>query len=405
METIKINEILKQIELKIKDNLNRIDNVSFDIGLSGIALFYYYYYLFTGNNNYINNVYEIVDLVIKKLSSIEEENFEKKYYSDSFDNQISGFGKLLVFLKTKVDTELDVEALLNEIDDTLAFLMTTKLENHDYDLNSGALASGYYFLSRYKQTKLPMFKKYLLDIIQSISENYIESENGIYWLAPSLHNQAFLGLSHGSSMIINFLSKMIDNNITDKILIVDIIKKGITFIQSNERDQVQGRFPHCYYEDEPEEIEKTQFSQCYGDLGIGYAIIKAGKSIDDIEIFNYGQKILEECVTRKIEDKMTLDAGIVYGASGVACVFDEIYTLTGNSIFEKASDYWFKKILFYLKKGQDDDLSFESAFISPKDILWNISFGWGGAGIGTSLIRSIDKIKYPSFNEFLMVGS
>lgn len=122
------------------------------------------------------------------------------------------------------------------------------------------------------------------------------------------------------------------------------------------------------------------------------------------QIYNKGLQILEECSSRNKEDNLTEDASIVYGASGVACLFDEIYKITNNPIFEKSSNYWFDTIPSYILKSDINDITFKSMFSLSDNISWHTSFGWGIAGIGTALIRSIDKKKYPSFNELLMIG-
>lgn len=381
-----------------------MDNTSFDMGLPGIALFYYYYYKLTNDNSYLQKVYQLIEISITKLSTISVNDFQNKYMSDSLDNHISGFGRLLLFLQTNLNNELDIEDLLKVLDDNLKPLMYSKIEIEDYDLDSGALASGYYFLERFKQTKLLKYRKYLQDLTCSIQNSSMEKDDGICWASPSLNNKIFLGLSHGSGMILNFLIKMIENNIISKSEISDNIVKGVVFITNNEREQPKGRFPHCYFSNEPEVSVETQFSQCYGDLGIGYAIFKAGFVLEDDQMYKKGLEILEVCSQRSKEDNLTEDASIVYGASGVACIFDEIYKITNNLIFEESSDYWFGTIPTYIEKSQANDIIFKSMFDFSDDVSWNTSFGWGIAGIGTTLIRFLDKKKYPSFNKLLMIG-
>lgn len=401
----KIEYILECIKSELDTNLEQINNSSFDMGLPGISLFYYYYYLMTKDEKYLEKTFNLIEKSINNLSAITISDFQKKYLSDSLDNHLSGFGRFLIFLDNNLSIQLEIVELLNELDTILKPLLYSKLELADYDIDSGALASGYYFLSRYKQTQSPKYKKYLIDIILSLKQNSKKTDYGIYWTSPSLNNKIYLGLSHGSSMIVNFLVKMIENNIYSFNTIQILINNAISFVCSNERDQIRGKFPHCYFEDEPEEMEETQFSQCYGDLGIGYSILKAGYVLRDEKLRGIGEKILKDCLIRKKSDNLTEDASIVYGASGVACLYDELYTITSDPIYKKASNYWYCSISSYTIKSPEGHDSFKSMFSLPNDLSWHSSFGWGLAGIGATLIRYLNKKEYPSFNELLMIGS
>jgi lantibiotic modifying enzyme len=398
-----VDTIINYILEELNQNLDKIDNSSFDMGLPGIALFYYYLFLYTNDEKYFNLYIKLVDKTIKMLSSLENSDFDKKYSTDSIDNHLAGFGRFLIFSEVKLNKELDFNELLEELDTVLTPLLYSKLKIKDFDIHSGALASGNYFLARYKQTKLTKHKKILTDLEFAINNSAHRNNLGTYWKSPSLYNKVFLGLSHGSSMIINFLSKMVECKINVDETNTSIIN-GVKFIINNKREQINGIFPHCYFSDITEEKKETQFSQCYGDLGIGYSLLKSGSTMKNEIIYNEGLEILKKCAIRKKDAKLTEDASLVYGASGVACIFDEIILIDKDPLFENASNYWFETISSYVEIKNKDKLGFKSMF-NINEPNWNNSFGWGLAGIGTSLIRSTDKSKFPSFNELLMIGS
>lgn len=399
------DDIIKNIYLiktDLDDCIHKVDNAAFNMGLPGIALFYYYCYLHSRQSRCLDTFTSLIDRSINILSSITVHEFQQKYRTDSIDNHLSGFGRFLIFSQSKLDGELDIEEILNELDDLLIPLMYSKIQAEDFDIDSGALASGNYFLARFRQSGSSKYRDLLENLVTAIDNSSKRTNTGIYWVSPTLNNNIYLGLSHGSGMIINFLSKMVDLNIQSDNSI-NIINQGAAFILSNKRNQIRGLFPHCYFFDEKEKSEETQFSQCYGDLGIGYALLKAGKSIDDKKLYGESLEILQECATRKNEDNLTQDAGIIYGASGVACVFDELSQITNNITFEQASKYWFNEITSYAIENRYGKPMFKSMF-SLSDVNYHTSFGWGLAGIGAALIRSLDRNKYPCFNELLMIG-
>lgn len=395
------NDIIIYFEKKLEQAIREMNDCSFDLGLPGVAIFYYYKYLYTQNEKYYDFYIELIEKNIKTLSSISKKNFNIKYRTDSIDSHLSGFGRFLIFSKTKLNQGFDFGEILNYLDDILIPLMHSKIKIKDFDINSGAFASGLYILARYKQTKDLKYAKELEALVEGLNESAIEHNSGIYWHSPSLDKEVYLGLSHGSAMIINFLSEVFKNGLSinkAKILIQD----AVNFVLYNKREQINGIFPICYYAENPLEISETQFSQCYGDLGIGYALLKSGKVLKDERIYDSGLEVLLECAKRK-KSKHTEDASIVYGASGLACLFDEIFSIDKNILFKEASNYWYETIRTYLTQNDNGKMSIKLR-IPKNDVNWFCSFGWGISGIGTTLIRFSDKSKYPSFNELLMVG-
>ena len=83
--------------------------------------------------------------------------------------------------------------------------------------------------------------------------------------------------------------------------------------------------------------KNRQFSQCYGDLGPGYALLKANRVMNVPAWDAVCREVLDNCLMRRKEDNLTWDASIVYGASGLAAFFEKIYNLTGDIRYKQAA--------------------------------------------------------------------
>jgi len=140
--------LINNIKTKITAHQKNVDDTSFYGGLPGLALFYYYYYLYTNNSN--NKIFlNLIESNIHNISKINTNNL--KYKTDSIDYHLASFGRFLIFIKYKLKVNIEIENILNQLDSLLVPLLHHKLKNKDFDLNSGALASGNYLAYRIMQ--------------------------------------------------------------------------------------------------------------------------------------------------------------------------------------------------------------------------------------------------------------
>lgn len=398
---------IEYIKQSLDIDHSKIKSSSLNLGLPGISLFYYYYSAFSQRGDYKQLAEKLLSDSISNLSnSLSDSNFKISHKTDSIDNHLASMGRFLLFVENNLDHDLETESFLNDLDWLLLPLLKNKLINNDHDLESGSLASGYYFLARYKYSgDNPKFKVILSQIVESLIDSAIFHESGgAFWRSPSLNNSVFLGLSHGSAMVINFLSDPDVFAIAPERISL-IIEKAIDFLLFNRRDFVGGIFPHCYYAKSPEAVEATQLSQCYGDLGVAYSLFKGSNITKRTAIRETAWNLLLECSQRKKQNNLTFDASLVYGASGLSCIFSKLNDLTAQSEMAAARDYWFEKIPSYT--GHDTTSGFKtgtSSIDEPDFTEINASFSWGISGIGITLIHLLDPKATPRFDELQMVG-
>jgi lantibiotic biosynthesis protein len=359
-------------------------------GWLGVSLFYCYYAKFTDNDHYYDQAEQYLD---KALANVDPQFFKKESRTDSYDNNLASLGKFFQLSVKNGFLDLDVNSFLDNIDHTMAYLMQSKIDVGDLNLFSGALASGHYFLHR--DLEQPVVIESLKKILKGIESHAQQDEDGDwYWYTRSLKNQVFLGVSHGSSMIISFLAALAESGI-EKEKCLYIIRRAVSFMLKQKRTINNGLFPITV----GDPLEAKQFSLCYGDIGPGYGLLRAGLALNDRNIYQEAQLVLDNCCQRRYEDKRTWDASLLYGASGLAYSFDKIARLDVENAkkFSEAADYWYQQIPKYAV--HNSEFAGFSSMMSKATHSHKTSFSWGIIGIGISLMKYLDP-KMPNLDGF-----
>lgn len=360
-------------------------------GTMGLAIFYYYCNLFFNEDIFIEKAESMIEKSIKSLSEITNQTtFKPKYIGDSISNVISSFGKGLLFIENNFNYNFDY--LHSEITDILKYLLEKDIERQDYDIFSGALSNSYYFYNKYYHSKCEdlLSKENLKKAYEGTKNSAIYfNENEIYWKAPSYSDKVYLGLSHGSAMMINFWTKLYNLDIIDSNEGIILLDKAVNFIINRKRNFTDGYFPHRMFTNEI--VEKTSLSMCYGDLGILYALSQANNILKDERYHKMIQDMLHTTSLRLQEDHLTFDASILYGSAGLSYLFDYFISESKFNISSNTLEYWNKQLLNYKKYH----------IVGKNNI--NCSFAWGLSGIGIRLMQLQNK-NLPSIKELLLTG-
>ncbi|NSL85856.1 hypothetical protein ECE50_003370 [Chitinophaga sp. Mgbs1] len=381
----------EQIKKALEIKWEAIQNASYETGLPGLSLFYAYYARYTGDTQYFEKA---EDFLIRGISSLDLANFKRIYKTDSLDAHLAHIGRFLEFTKAHKILEVDTGDYLSDIDSTLLELMQSKIAIGNFDINSGALAAGYYFLGRSEgNVEAP-----LTLLVQGIENMAFTDEAGdYYWTTPPLYNRIYLGISHGSALLLSFLANVCERGIETEAC-SRIIRKAACYLLKQRSGYEKGMFPHFIGD---EETGPKQFSLCYGDLGIGYALYRAGHVLQDEHLLTVAGSILNDCLTRNREDNRTLDASILYGAAGVGATFEKLHRISGDRRYQQAAGYWYEQIPSYAV--HENEFAGYKTRLPDAGPLWNTSFGWGIIGIGISLMRMM-KPELPAIDPLLLIA-
>jgi hypothetical protein len=120
-----------------------------------------------------------------------------------------------------------------------------------------------------------------------------------------------------------------------------------------------------------------------GDLGVGYAMLRAGQVLENNVWCESGLDILGKRAGFCLANEATIQcASILAGAAGAALAFEKIYELTGNALFAAAAELSFARLVpLYEKEFSGIRADTDST----------LCLGTGIAGVGTALIKSLHR--------------
>ncbi len=310
-------------------------------GLSGIALFQFYYSKFLDIEGPSEVGAEIISFCIEKIND--------GYSLPTYCNGIAGLGWAIQHLKVEDFINLDCDALLSNFDKYLYDQMVFDFNLGNYDFLHGALGHAFYFLSRYKHTEDLYLKKryesYLLEGIKNLKKLAIQKDNSLKWksiLDINKGNEGYnLSLSHGISSILNFSSRLhaIDafKEVTEK-LVIGSANYILSFQKKNSKNL--SLFPSWIEKDISPEYN-SRIAWCYGDLGIGLSILRAGQSLRDVSMQKHALEIIAHTTTRKSPDEtLVKDAGVCHGSYGNSLIYQRLHQTISNPLFQKSLHFW-----------------------------------------------------------------
>jgi lantibiotic modifying enzyme len=373
---------------KLQELKAQIPTFGLSSGKLSIALFYCYLSDYQNNDKYLMIAGDILDECFEEMSP-------KLYKGHNYFLELSELGIFLEFAKKNNWYSADTEQFLESIDKHLYEYMKKKIAQKNLDVYAGALVAGSYYLNR--KTENDLVEKYLAELVFAIDNLKLLAESGgCFWQSPIFNDdRVYTGISHGSAMIINFLCGVHQKGIEIK-LCEDLIRKAYLFLWNiKSKDTRKALYANII----GEASGNIQLSFCYGDLGTSYALLRASKVLNDEELY---QEILIDLhhlgqLTSAMSANIN-DAGITYGAVGVATIFEKIAKLENNPIFEAYANFWYQKIPDF-RTYENQTIGYQAQF-NQYNPATNIAFGEGIAGIGIAMMYFLNK-KLPPIYELI----
>ncbi|MDY8137085.1 lanthionine synthetase C family protein [Aquimarina sp. 2201CG5-10] len=342
----KLEKKLAEVYEITKNDFEKSKHVGVLSGISGVSLFQFYYAKFLDNDEYADVGAEVIAHTIERINS--------GYTYPTFCTGIAGAGWTIEFLNKEGFIEIDNDALLSQLDSFLHEVMKEDIKNEYYDFLHGALGYGYYFLKRYQNTKSPdlknTYKEYLTFLITELKNSSRKGEKGIYWEYELSKTQGFRGanlsLSHGMASIINFLCRLYPYE-DFKTSVEDLLKGTIEFVIHNKykNSNNPSLFP-SWIHDQMKEYATSRLAWCYGDLGMGISLWRAGKILKIKAYQELAIDVLKHSAKRRDREEARIqDAGLCHGAYGVVTIFNYIYQETKDPLFKETADFWMYEAL------------------------------------------------------------
>ena len=370
---------------------NKLTTFGYSNGLIGKSLFFTYYAAFTENTKYNDWASRILTASIKKVT--------EPYEGKSFYKELSELGIFLEYARANNIIELETNNILSGIDKMMEDMLEKAMEAEDFDPYTGALMCGSYFLGRSKSKSqlTPILEKITIWLDKISKKDY---QGNVFWVSKLFDkNNVYLGISHGLAAIMIYLCRVYEMGI-QRELIKEMLLNTSEYILKNELNFATSgyHFPNIVNE----EKGRTTLGLCYGDMGIGYSLLRAGILLKNDRTTKQALSIFHNCASRKkLSEAGIKDAGILYGASGVALMFDKVYEMTQMREFYDTATDWYERIIDF-SSNENLTAGFKGNFNQHFNHT-NIAFMEGMVGIGCTLIKYSDRENY-SFDELIWLN-
>lgn len=261
---------------------------------------------------YILMSFELFKITRDKTFKINAEKYlgqlvgsELIYRSRNLGYGLCGILYTLVYLANNNFIEVD-SSFFDAYDDELFFFVDRVSKSRNYDLLSGLIGVGIYYIELGKFEK--RYKKNVYYVINKIILLSTEIEKSIYWeykfeRPPKNYNGVVnLGLLHGMPSVLLFLLICYKENYKSDFY-ENKIRNGLKFITLNKHINNFG-FSYSHYFGIKNGVLKKEllddsFAYCKGDLGIILLFQKASEILVDETFRKYSKELY-----RNIQDKL-----------------------------------------------------------------------------------------------------
>lgn len=147
--------------------------------------------------------------------------------------------------------------------------------------------------------------------------------------------------------------------------------------------------------------ESNRLAWCYGDLGIGIALLRASMVTNNKLWYEKALEILFYAVHRKeVKQTNIVDACFCHGKTGVAQLFKRAFTYTSKYKFLEANRYWIRKTL-EIGQHASKPAGFELFGGIPENVYCLLD---GIAGIGLTLLGNVGNNNYSRWDEAFLLS-
>lgn len=389
---IYIEEVIYKIHESFNHNFtndfSRIDDPSLMYGRLGLALFYNYAYTTLGNEVYYEefsgHLLEAFDLFPKKTNP-----------TLNLGNGYTGLAWAIQYL---INTEAidSNEDIIENFYETLKVFSDSCFKIKDYDIMLGGLGFGVFLLERLEKKD----RDNLFAIVQHMDEISLKDHDQIYWeqIINDGENRINLGIAHGLPGILFFLSKCYINNINIKTC-KRLLNRGCEYLMMQQLKDKESCYSFSIQNGQQQGI--TPLRWCYGDLGVGMALLLIGINTNNSTYYDAGLKIGLKCTDRIAEIKSMPDVHICHGIAGVAHIFNRFFQYTKDMRFKQAAcnafEESFSRILDYKHYNTFTADKGDSGLIVMNGLME------GTAGIGMTFLAAITDVQ-PKWDKVFLLS-
>lgn len=379
-------------------------------GSSGIALFYAYLsQIFKDNPIYSEEADRFISHACDALEIVP--------MAGGLYRGISGIAwtvqhfQGLLYDDESYDPETDPNVEIDRI------LLAHWSKTEKFDLWEGCAGIGVYALERYPHSNSKLLLELLIKQLERLA---VHNDKGITWCTPpdtrlsraaqnSPGGSYVLGVAHGISGVISFLSRVHTLNIlpdtTNKLLY-----GAVSWLLAQQRQNDSPLiFPQFIIPPDNKPVTTGRFGWCHGDLGLAAALTSAGGCTGES---SWTAKAIEAAhASINYLNELSKETNIphpclCHGTAGLGHMFNRIYQSTGVEAFKEEAVKWFRQTIKLRKPGTG--IAGFTHYGRNEDgemaELYDPAFIQGAAGIGLSLLAAVTDLE-PQWDRVMLLSS
>ena len=280
-----------------------------------------------------------------------------------------------------------------------------------YDLISGLVGVGVYFLERLPTEAAIRGLSAVLEVLESTS---VRTEDGATWFSPSESLPAWqrerapngyynLGVAHGVPGVCWLLGKLCGEGIAaDRA--EALLRRSLRWLRSSHPDPTKPDLPSWIAPGVPRQPIR-RMAWCYGPLGASAVISEAATAVGDAESTSWARTLALACAQVPPSEARIHDAGLCHGAAGNAHIFHRLYRSTGEVSFRKAALDWFGATVAYWQPGTGVGGFRMWGEVGETKQGWldDGSFLAGSGGVGLALLAGMSPLE-PKWDRLLLLS-
>jgi hypothetical protein len=311
-------------------------------------------------------------------------------------------------------TEDDEDDLLADVDALILRELRRDDPSRCYDLISGLVGFGTYFMERWPKKTAVQGIAAIFDQLELLAE---VTDVGITWRSnPDLLPDSDkvkcpdgcynLGVAHGIPAIIYFLSTASHPDIVNIDRANRLLEGAMSWLIAHQLPHTaRSRFsPWIIRGQEPIE---GRLAWCYGDLGIAAVLLQVARRSGRTDWQEFAHALLDHCLAWPSQVSGVHDAPLCHGATGVAHIFNRIYQGDHDARCRDAALEWYKRALVMRRHGNGIG-GFASLTVPEpaQSIVWEANPGFvdGAIGIALALIAAITPIE-PRWDQSMLLSA
>jgi hypothetical protein len=292
--------------------------------------------------------------------------------------------------------DFETEELLKPFDDIIIKQLRSEIVLGNFDPVTGSIGFGYYLANRMRSNG--SLGVLLGEIVASLNLlAYHTNEGAFYKSKLKGDDSIYLGISHGIAGVLNFLIQIAEHKIVD----IDhaLIRKCVNYIKSNKLQHDPLLFPIIV--DHENEKEVYPNSWCYGDPGVAYGLLRSAHYLADDDLLKYVTELIEVISKRKYgHPYFEAGPGLLYGTSGLAMLYYQMYEMTGQVFLLEAYEYQIGRLISQF--DQNDPYLGYKAYWNQELPVTNLGLSDGLVGVALTLMsysnKEYQKVYRPFFH-------